>query len=51
MGLQSLVVRSAANPDTVTLSLAFVAVGPGDYKMSSFNEAGESALSSGTLVR
>ena len=51
MGLQTVVVRSASNPDTVTLNLAFLAVGPGDYKMSSFNAAGESALSSGTLVR
>lgn len=50
MGLQSLVERGS-NPDTVTLNLAFAAVGGGLYKFSSFNEAGESSLSSGTLAR
>lgn len=51
MSLQSVVQRSSTNPDTVTLNLAFLAVSPGSYKMSSFNAAGESALSTGTLVR
>jgi len=51
MGLQSLVQRASTSPDTVTLNLAFLAVGSGSYKMSSFNAAGESALSTGTLVR
>ena len=50
MGLQTVVARSAGNPDTVTLNLAFAA-GSGAYKMSSFNEVGESPLSSGTHVR
>lgn len=50
IGLQSSVVRSSTNPDTVTLNLAFLAVGSGVYKVSSFNQAGESALSSGTIV-
>jgi hypothetical protein len=49
MGLQSSVVRSSTSPDTVTLNLAFLAVGSGIYKVSSFNQAGESALSTGTL--
>lgn len=51
MSLQSVVQRSSTSPDTVTLNLAFLAVGPGSYKMSSFNAAGESGLSSGTLIR
>jgi hypothetical protein len=50
MGLQSSVVRSSTSPDTVTLNLAFLAVSSGIYKVSSFNQVGESALSSGTLV-
>jgi hypothetical protein len=51
MGLQTVVARASGSPDTVTLNLAFAAVSGGTYKMSSFNEVGESALSSGTLVR
>jgi hypothetical protein len=51
IGLQTLVERAPGNSDTLTLNLAFAAVGSGVYRMSSFNAVGESALSTRTLAR
>ena len=48
MHLQTSIERGPA-PDTVNLNLAFIEV-PGTFKLSAYNDSGESPLSSGTLA-
>jgi hypothetical protein len=48
MYLQTAIERASAGPDGVNLNLAFLQV-PGRFKLSSYNENGESPLSTGTL--
>lgn len=48
--LAARVIRSGANPDSVTVRLQYVRISPpGSFKISSFNQFGDSPLSNETL--